>query len=395
MKKVLFISWDSDKTNYLENLFFPIFSGLQNRGGITISIFQFSWAKSVEVDRISFLASKLGLDYNHFPISRKAPAILASLSAVFSNRSFLINYLQSHQIQVIIPRSTMPALFLLTVLKKVKGMGCEIVFDADGLPIQERLDLGNLTKGGIVHRILTGIEHRILLESSKVLVRTRHSIDWHTTRYTNLDVQKFFLVGNGRDIRKFHFSAERRNEIREQLNLSEELVLIHSGSLGPGYALDVLFSILRGIKERGISFKMVFLTRDPGYLIPEIPYDIKSQVIVLEVAFDQVPDYLMAGDVGVSLRKPGPGTKGILPIKLGEYMMCGLPVLVSRGIGDMDLLLSDEDSCLIIDNQSVNFNDLVQWFLSISRLDKAKIAKVGSTLFSLEKTLDNYQKALL
>ncbi|WPR76864.1 hypothetical protein [Algoriphagus sp. NG3] len=148
MKKVLFISWDSDKTNYLENLFFPIFSGLQGRGGIAVSIFQFSWAQSEEVDRISFLASKLGLDYYHFPISKRFPTILASLSAILFNRSFLVDYIQSHQIHTIIPRSTMPALLVLTILNKVRGMGCEIVFDADGLPIQERLDLGNLKRGG-------------------------------------------------------------------------------------------------------------------------------------------------------------------------------------------------------------------------------------------------------
>ncbi|WP_439490023.1 hypothetical protein [Algoriphagus sp.] len=395
MKKVLFISWDSDKTNYLENLFFPIFSGLQGRGGIAVSIFQFSWAQSEEVDRISFLASKLGLDYYHFPISKRFPTILASLSAILFNRSFLVDYIQSHQIHTIIPRSTMPALLVLTILNKVRGMGCEIVFDADGLPIQERLDLGNLKRGGGAHRILAGIERRMLAESSKVLVRTQQSIDWHTEQNTELNSEKFFLVGNGRDVNKFHFSRENRNEIRKQLNLSDEMVLVHSGSLGPGYSLDLLFSILKGLHQRKFAFRMIFLTRDPEYLINAVPDEFKSEVIVLEVGFDQVPDYLMAADVGVSFRKLGIGTKGILPIKLGEYLMCGLPVLMSKGIGDMDALLGNEKSCFIIDTQSVQLDILMDWFLGISHLNKAEIAELGADLFSLDRTLDDYQRALL
>ncbi|WBL41258.1 hypothetical protein PBT90_10870 [Algoriphagus halophytocola] len=394
MKNILFITWDSDKTNYMENLFFPIFSALQDRGVVSASIFQFSWASATEVSRITELAQKQKLGYVHVPISRSLPAALSSTKAILGSRTHLIAYIKSHQIQTIIARSSMPALITLILRKKLRHLGCEIIFDADGLPIQERLDLGNLKKGSFMHKILAGIERNMLRESDKVLVRTRLSISWHLSHNSDLNKDKFFQVGNGRDPERFYFDLEKRIAMRDALNAKDELILVHSGSLGPGYALDLLFNILGELKSRGLAFQMFFLCRDPGYLKGLVPDSIKVHVKVLELDYEEVPAYLMAADLGISLRLASDSAKGLLPIKIGEYMMSGLPILLSKGIGDMDSLLEDEECSYMIENQSIDFEGLNEWMIRIKDLDRSGISSLGNKLFSLNSTLDQYERAL-
>ena len=378
----------------MENLFFPIFSGLQQRKIYQVSIYQFSWADKTEVSRISRLAKAQGLAYIHAPITRNRPAALESFKAILSNRASLLSYVKSQNIQTVIARSTMPALLSLLVLKQLKSLGCEVIFDADGLPIQERLDSRNLRKGSVLHQVLVGIEQRILVQSDKILVRTQQSIAWHQAQIASLSRDKFYQVGNGRDPGKFFFDPAKREVMRSSLGVDKELILIHTGSVGPGYALDVLFNLLLNLHQQQLDFQMIFLARDSAYLKELIPPPIFSKVKVLQVDFEEVPDYLMAADVGIGLRLVSAGAKGLLPIKVGEYMMCGLPMLLSKGVGDLDLILDGKGGSFFIENRSPDWSALVDWLKGVDKLDRKELSQLGKALFSLESTLDQYEKAL-
>jgi hypothetical protein len=394
LKNILFITWDSDKTNYLENLFFPIFSGLEKRGLAKVAVLQFSWADPLEVKRIGDLAEGMNIHYSHVPVSTKIPSSLASLQAIIVNRKRVLSMLKSHQINTIIPRSTMPALLLLSIYKQLRELGSEIIFDADGLPIQERLDQGVLKKGSIMHKILSGVERKILLKSDRVITRTQKSVDWHLNNIPQLNRDKFFLVGNGRDSLKFYFDKVARDEIRRKLKIEDELLIVHSGSLGPAYSIDLLFEILLGMKSAGILFRMLFLVRDTSYLDALIPNALKQEIQQEVVPFHEIPKYLSAADLGISLRAPLPSVGGILPIKLGEYLLSGLPVLISKGIGDLDDVLGENQSCYFLDHKAYSIDSLVSWLNEIKSIDRIEIQEVGKALFSLDKTLDNYQNAI-
>jgi glycosyltransferase involved in cell wall biosynthesis len=48
----------------------------------------------------------------------------------------------------------------------------------------------------------------------------------------------------------------------------------------------------------------------------------------------EVPGFLRASDLGILLRAPDPLNEVACPTKFAEYVMTGLPVLISAGIGD-------------------------------------------------------------
>ena len=361
-----------------------------------MTVLQFSWASNEEVERINELARVDNIQYSHLPISKTTPSGVSSLQAVFRNRKQVLSIIKHHQIDTVIPRSTMPALVILAVFKQAKALGCEIIFDADGLPIQERLDQGFLKKNSIYHRILAGVERKILHKSDKVITRTQRAIDWHLLKSPDLNSSKFFVVGNGRDSDKFYFDKKARTDIRKKLEMAEgELLIIHSGSLGPAYSIELLVDILIGLKSRGFFFRMLFLTRDSSYLDGKIPEVLKPQVMPCQASFKEIPGYLSAADLGISLRAPTSAVRGILPIKVGEYLMCGLPILISSGIGDLDVKLKELEACFFLNHMDYALDDaLCSWLKRIMDLDRELIQEEGRALFSLEKTLDSYQSAL-
>ena len=59
---------------------------------------------------------------------------------------------------------------------------------------------------------------------------------------------------------------------------------------------------------------------------------------------------------GVSVCKldAGPSLAAAMPTKIGEFLACGRPVVVNKGLGDMDHLIQEFDAGVILDGSSAN-----------------------------------------
>jgi hypothetical protein len=55
-----------------------------------------------------------------------------------------------------------------------------------------------------------------------------------------------------------------------------------------------------------------------------------------------MPGHLSAADVGLSFILPAPSKRACSPVKNGEYLACGLPVVTTAGIGDYSELVSGQ-----------------------------------------------------
>jgi hypothetical protein len=391
-KNLLFITWDSDTSNYLETLFFPILSGLQSRGEIKPFVCQFSWADRSEVNRLSLLAAQQGIEYIHIPIPRKPHPLWGTFLALWRSKRILLSYIRKNRIDVLMPRSTMPAFVVLRLINRL-STGLALIYDADGLPIQERIDFSNLSKKSIMHSFLSRIEISMLSRADKVLVRTNRSTEIHLQKQPHFLSSKFFKVGNGRDERVFYYDSPSINT-RIKLGIREdELLLVHSGSLGGGYETDRMFGLLQTLLDYGVAAKLLFLTRDERAAQALIPDSLRSDVVVLSVAFGSIPEILRASDIGICFRKKAKSIAGIAPIKLGEYLMCGLPVLMSEGIGDFDQMLQELPFVWMV-RETIDSDGFIQWQRDVRSVDRRSIAEYGRIHFSLESTLDSYQQAL-
>lgn len=68
-----------------------------------------------------------------------------------------------------------------------------------------------------------------------------------------------------------------------------------------------------------------------------------------------IPDY----SFGVSICKmdAGPSLTGAMPTKIGEFLACGRPIVVNRGLGDMDQFIEEFDAGVILDGTRSNLQE--------------------------------------
>lgn len=380
MKKVLFITWDSDSSNYLENLFLPIFRGLKEKHGVEIHVMQFSWAGPEEVQRLSHLAASMGIAYVQYPVYKKPHAFLGVLWTVYRGLYHIRNYVQEHDIQTVMPRSTMPAMMVNRLLDFLKKNKVEVIFDADGLPLQERLDYTGLKTSSQQYKILKKEETKLLKRADKVLVRTQKAKDIHLDLIGQAHAHKFHVVGNGRDADFFKPNPSARKEIRSGLGLWEdELLFVYSGSLGPQYVFGEMLGLFRQYVLKYGKAKFLVLSRSAEEVASMIPGDLEGLVIPLMVDFQEIPKYLSAADVAFNFRLPAPSLAGIAPIKLGEYLMMGIPTISSRGIGDTEEMLVGRDFCCLVDLKDPEFPaKAIDWIREVlPGLDREAIRAFG------------------
>jgi len=62
-----------------------------------------------------------------------------------------------------------------------------------------------------------------------------------------------------------------------------------------------------------------------------------------------MPGYLSAADAGIAFYRPGVSRLGTSPVKVSEYLACGLPVVMNRGIGDSDRIIMSERAGVLVD----------------------------------------------
>ena len=160
---------------------------------------------------------------------------------------------------------------------------------------------------------------------------------------------QFYRVPSCVDIKHFRFNEEERNALRKKYNILEnEVVFVYLGKFGGMYVENELLDFFKEVnfsqKKSSYSFRLMVLTPDKKEkienLISQSGMEMK-QFIIESLTREQVPSYLSAADIAFSGVRQYPSKRFCSPIKHGEYLACGLPVIVPDGISDDYLLLRE------------------------------------------------------
>lgn len=396
---VLFITWDGPQVCYLESLFLPIFKRLAERG-YAFHILQFTWAGNAQKCALKKIAEEQGCSYRCVSVLRW-PVGAGSLMTAFWGSWQVRRAIRELGIDIVMPRSTLPALAATLALRHIPGVG--LLFDADGLPHDERVDFGNWSPDGIAYRLLRDIEALATRRAKAVLTRSTKAIDILIARGgAGIDSAKFHVVTNGRDEKVFRPSLNgERLAVRRGLGIEDTAPLLaYVGSMGAQYCGREMLEFFRLVRYRRKDARLLLLTGSPDQadgLLSEFE-DVRSSCHVRRLPPDEVPRFLGACDLGLALRRPSFSMQAVAPIKLGEYLLCGLPVLATRAIGDTDELVTDRVGHSLHTMSLGELEGAAEWFLHTVLPDaggfRGRCRDVGLQNFSLTATVDVYANAL-
>ncbi|WP_143961595.1 glycosyltransferase family protein [Litoribacter populi] len=384
MEKILFITWDGPDVNYLENLFGPIFQELQNCYGYDFHVAQFTWADDEKVCQRSKTLEQLGINY--FPIKLNLKfSLLNFLKAKYWDHFKLKQYIETNNIQVIMPR----AVTSFFVSKKLLGKKQMLIFDADGFPLEERVDFNGLSVKNLRYRFFKLVELDAYKKAQSIICRTEHARQIIAkTLPKGQDKDKIFKVNNG-TIKKF----------KDAFPITDQPFphLIYSGSLGPQYMLPELIDLFLLIKSKFVHAKLTILTMHlerAKSIIESLSLELDSSIIIKCVPPASVNEELRKADIGISFRRATFSMKGVAPIKIAEYLGAGLPVIFSPGIGDLDHVLGRKGFAYCYDVENFDEGGFTDWLSAQQKAEcKKEITDFAYQEYSISKTASIYHQA--
>lgn len=160
-----------------------------------------------------------------------------------------------------------------------------------------------------------------------------------------------FKIPSAVDENRFDYSDQLRNKIRKELNIGNKRVFIYVGKTGGIYYSEELFVLFNVLRKNIHNAFFIVLTPQPKdfYLAMFKRYAIaEGSFFISRVTHDEVPGYLCAADLGIVAIPPLSAQKFRSPIKVGEYLLCGLPYITCSGVSEDDRIVEKYKTGVVI-----------------------------------------------
>lgn len=223
--------------------------------------------------------------------------------------------------------------------------GARFLNDADGPLSEEYVDAGVWERGSLPHRITGWAETRFLWAADAVAVLTER----RRLEIRGLTRREVTVLPCGVDVEHFVPDPVVRESLRQELGLSG-VVLIYVGKAAGWYLSDAMLDFARVASEILRGAPLLILTTEDPRGFAEAAATRGLYCVVRSATRDEMPRYLSAGDVGLSFVLPAPSKRACSPVKNGEYLACGLPIVTTPGIGDYSDLVARNNVGVVLES---------------------------------------------
>ena len=291
-------------------------------------------------------------------------------------------------------RGTLTTLTASTV--KYKRPNARVILDLRGLEGAELLYHTQET-GQDPSSPQVQARYRIVEEREREAVFAADHILCVSHAFKSLLIEKYQLSEEQIDVipctsdpHLFYYDPVERAMTRERMGLEDKLVVVYSGSLSWAYQLPAEMARAFSLLHRDIpSTHLLVLTSDvtqARQVFGEFLH--RGVCTTLAVPHHEVRRYLNAADVGLLLRRDDLTNRVASPVKLAEYLMTGLPVVLTPWIGDV-LEFARQLPTALLFTQLGDMGDLVS---AVQRLRasstnadyRQQVSQIAKQIFSRE-----------
>lgn len=282
----------------------------------------------------AFPDGEFGREQWHPIDARRGSSLLTKAVDVLRGFALAVRVARRRRISLLHARSYIPA-----AIAAATGVftGRPYIFDMRGFLGDEYVDAGYWTTSDVRYRALRLAERWLLARAAHVVVLTHGA-----ARALRTDARYAGSVGRtpvtvipcAVDLARFT-PAPRRDG---------PPTLVYSGSLGSFYELDPMLDVYREARAALPGLRFLILNRSEGPFIEAAVarHGLADAAIEVRGAdFADMPVLLARAHVGIALVRQAPSKIASSAVKVGEYLACGLPVVVNAGLGDVDAQVRD------------------------------------------------------
>ncbi len=390
-KNILYLTYDGLTDQLGQSQILPYIIGL-TKIGYHFSIISAEKDEFFEEEKseIEEICKTNNIDW--YPVSyTKKPAILSTLRDIKKMRKLAIKLHKEKNFKIVHCRSYITALI---GLKMKKDLGLKFIFDMRGFWADERVDgkIWDLQKPQyrMVYNYFKKKEKQFLTEADAVVSLTHKAKqimidDWNVKN-------KIEVIPCAVDTDLFN-AKSNNSEFKTQ---NSELVLGYLGSIGTWYMLNEMLGFFKVLLKTYPKAKFKFITKEQKATIlnKAIAHEIDIEKIeIISAKRTQVPSELSKIDLGIFFIKPTFSKQSSSPVKQGEFMSMGIPIITNSGIGDTDFIINKYKSGLLINQfNDLEYSNAVAKIETLLNYNKQEINNGSEDYFSLKNGVNSYLK---
>ena len=362
----------------------------------TIISFEFDETFEKHKDYISGICKESSIDWHALPYSKgskafdifyRTKAIKAKIKDLLHHKKFEIVHCRSYRASEI-------------GLWMKNKYGTKFIFDMRGFWADERIDGNIWNLKNPLHLLLfkyyKNLENKLLKNADHIVSLTENAANIIQKRrlkpnQLNIEVIPCCVDTN-------YFTPQLNKELlakrRMDLKIKEDSIVIsYLGSLGTWYLLNEMLAFFAAFKEKYANSIFMFITREDREMIfnAALKQGIKKEDLrVFSSTRNDVPDFLSISDYSLFFIKPCLSKAASSPVKQGEIMSMGIPLICNHGIGDSSEIILNYNSGILIEGFSNNeYQNKINELTSI-HFSREKIREGAVDFFSLEKGSKKY-----
>jgi glycosyltransferase involved in cell wall biosynthesis len=265
----------------------------------------------------------------------KFPSLPATSWDLLQGVRALRRILREEDVGLVHARGYVPATITLRATRRHP-----FLFDIRGLQAEEYVDGGVWREGGLKHRLAKRLENEMFARAAGAVVLTKAIAPYAWGRFAEHGRQPpLEIIPCCVDLDSFAFDPGARRDVREALRVAPDAALfVYSGSLGTWYLPGDMARFVKAFREAtGRAAHLLWVVNNAPEVARQASRDAglaEGEVTVLGAAAADVPRYLSAADAAVALIRPCFSKRSSSPTKYAEALAVGLPLLISRDVGD-------------------------------------------------------------
>lgn len=229
----------------------------------------------------------------------------------------------------------------LSAAAAMLGGARDWVWDVRSLWADQRIALGALREGSPEERLMRRIESRAASRCSGVVTLTNAVLPTLAARHGEGLTSNIRVIPTCVDLDRFPLAA--------MPDATPSLTLVISGSLNAYYDVPAMLRFTELSRARRPT-ELKVLAPGPTAWDTEL---VTAGASISAVRFEEMPGALVGGHAGLSIcrREAGVSLRAAMPTKLGEFLATGRPVVVNRGLGDMDEVIAAHRCGVIVESE--------------------------------------------
>ncbi len=272
-----------------------------------------------------------------------------------------------------------------------RSRGARLLFDMRGFWIDERIDTGGWSNDGRLTRVMRRMERQLLQGADAIVVLTHSAAEALPELTGETPLPRVRVIPTCVDLKRFAPPVGDQRDARVDPGLEQTPVAVYSGSLSTWCRGEATVAAGQAF-ERKSGGRFIILTREVE-LARRLCRPDGPEPVIRAVPFEEMPQWLSHGDVGLVLGRPGFANVARAPTKVGEYLASGLSVVVTAGVGDLDAQFEGSSVATTV-GETADVEEIAEAMIEVASVEgRAKCARaLAERYYSLDKGVDAYHE---